>query len=327
MEKKTLGFIWKCTLAALPLIVFVLLFLLFPLRYFDGDYPEWRWQKDFLTDENVRAQVLFLGDSLEVSGVMAAEWGENAYNISLPGATAVEMRYALETYLEHHDAPKLIIMGFGQNHYIEMNCYWTRTAYFHYLPLSEQIAFVRQAADLDDTAVFGDVNILSEMLAYGLYAPSKCLPALLNMMEEQDRPATNRAAYAAFEERHGYLQIGVSDSCSDASASVEYEDFVVAPTIDARIREIARICTDNDIQLVIERPPCNQATMDATNAAFAAQYVDFLDSLAADFPGTIVNTVIDVYPDDCFGDPGHLNARGAERYTQSLIARYKSLAD
>ena len=59
--------------------------------------------------------------------------------------------------------------------------------------------------------------------------------------------------------------------------------------------------------------------------AFAAQYVDYLDSLAADYPGIIVNTVIDTYPDDCFGDHEHLNARGAERYTQSLIERYAQL--
>ena len=67
--------------------------------------------------------------------------------------------------------------------------------------------------------------------------------------------------------------------------------------------------------------------MDATGETFAAEYEDYLTALAADYPGMIVNTQIEVYPDDCFGDPGHLNARGAERYTQSLIARYKSLAE
>ncbi len=317
----------KCLLAALPLAVFIALFLFFPMRFFDSDYPDWRWQKDFLTDESVQADVLFLGDSLEVSGVMAAQWGENAYNIGLPGTTAVEMRYALETYLEHHDAPKLVIMGYGQNHFIEMNCYWIRTAYFHYLPISEQVAFIRQAAGLGDMAVFGDVNVLGETLAYGLYAPDRCLPALLNMIEEKDRPETNRTAYAGYAERHGYLQIGMADSCSDASASVAYDSFVVAPAIDARIREIAQLCEDNGIRLVVERPPCNRATMDATGETFAAEYEDYLTALAADYPGMIVNTQIEVYPDDCFGDPGHLNARGAERYTQSLIARYKSLAE
>jgi len=326
-RKNTGTILLKCALAALPLVVFMSLFWFFPMDFFDGDYPNWRWQKDLLTDESVSADVLFLGDSLEVSGVMASKWGENAYNIGLPGTTAVEMYYTLETYLEHHDAPKLVIMGYGQNHYIEMNCYWIRTVYFHYLPISEQIAFIRQAAALDDMSVFGDVSVLGETLAYGLCTPGKCLPALINMIEEQNRPETNRASYEYYETSHGYLQIGKDDSCSDASASVAYDDFVVAAAIDARIRGIAQLCADNGIQLVIERPPCNQATMDATSKLLASNYEAYLTALAGDFPGMIVNTQVDVYPDDCFGDPGHMNEQGAERYTQSLYERYAYLAE
>jgi surface polysaccharide O-acyltransferase-like enzyme len=41
--------------------------------------------------------------------------------------------------------------------------------------------------------------------------------------------------------------------------------------------------------------------MDATNETFAAQYATYLESLAARFPGVVVNTKIEVYPDDCFG--------------------------
>jgi hypothetical protein len=62
------------------------------------------------------------------------------------------------------------------------------------------------------------------------------------------------------------------------------------------------------------------------NDTFAGQYSAYLESLAAEFPGVVVNTEIDVYPDDCFGDHEHLNARGAERYTQSLVERYAYLA-
>ena len=195
------------------------------------------------------------------------------------------------------------------------------------LPISEQIAFIRQAAALDDMSVFGDVSVLGETLAYGLCTPGKCLPALINMIEEQNRPETNRASYEYYETSHGYLQIGKDDSCSDASASVAYDDFVVAAAIDARIRGIAQLCADNGIQLVIERPPCNQATMDATSKLLASNYEAYLTALAGDFPGMIVNTQVDVYPDDCFGDPGHMNEQGAERYTQSLYERYAYLAE
>ncbi len=327
MKNKVTRLILKCLLVALPLILFASLFIVFPMSFFDADYPNWRWQKDFITNESIQADVLFLGDSLQVSGVMAAQWGNNAYNISLPGTTPVEMCYALKTYLEHHEPPKLVIMGFGQNHYIEMNCYWIRTVYFRYLPISEQVAFIKQAKALDDMVVFGDGNVLGETLTYGLYAPSRYLPALLNMLEEQNRQATNTAAYFSSRESHGYLQIGMLDSCSDASASVAYDNFIVAPTIDANIHQIAQLCAAADIQLVIERPPCNQATMDATHATFAAQYAQYLDSLTEDFPETIVNTVIEIYPDDCFGDPGHLNQNGAEQYTRSLYERYAYLAE
>lgn len=315
----------KCLLAALPLILFAVVLAVWPMRIFDKEYPMWQWQKDTLTDETVQADVVFLGDSLMQSGVMPTLWGDGALSLALGGASSIEMRYSLETYLEYHDTPKLVIMGYGQNHYMELSSFWERNAYFHYMPLLEQAKVLRRAAELDDLSLFETDSPYADMLAYACYSPKEYLPAYFGMMEERGRLKLNLEWYAYTGEMRGYHLNGTQESNGLATDSVMYEEFIVSPLLDEQIREILTICSENGIQVVIERPPLNLASEQAMHEAFAAQYVEYLNQLAADYPGIIVNTVIEVYPDDCFGDHEHLNARGAERYTQSLILRYAQL--
>jgi hypothetical protein len=122
MNRNVCKLIGKILLAALPLVVFAMITLCFPMRLFDKEYPMWQWQKDVLTDESTGADVVFLGDSLIQSGVMPTLWGDDALSLALGGATPIEMRYSLEVYLANHDAPKLIIMGSG------ITITWNRTA-------------------------------------------------------------------------------------------------------------------------------------------------------------------------------------------------------
>ncbi len=317
----------KCALAALPLILFVFMLSVWPMRILDKEYPMWQWQKDTLTDESVQADVLFLGDSLVQSGVMPTLWGDNALSLALGGASPIEMYYSLKTYLSCHDAPSLVIMGFGQNHYMELSSFWGRNVYFHYMPLVEQAQILRRAEELDDLALFETNSPYADLLAYACYAPSKYLPAYIGMLEERGRLKLNREWYEYTGEVRGYHLNGTQESNGQATDSVLYEEFIVSPLLDEQIREILTLCLDTGIQVVIERPPLNLASEQAMHPAFATQYVDYLNFLVTDYPGIIVNTVIDVYPDDCFGDHEHLNAKGAERYTQLLVARYAHLVE
>ena len=336
MKKKPFGLVWKCAFAALPFMLFAGLFIVFPMHFYNQEYPVWFWQKSILYGEGEDADVVFLGDSIVKSGVMPTVWGEGAYNLALAGGTAIETRYTLETYLAHHESPKLVIIGFGQNHYIDMDGYWTRDIYFHYLPLAEHLRVLSEAARLNDLPLFDEENesytltdALLETCTYTLYSPGKYLPAILNVLgDDGDRLKRNRQEQAYSEQMLGYYPIGKAESCGAVSGSVEYVYFDLSPMQDACMRDILTMCTDAGIRVVIERPPYNQASEDAIDATFAAQYAAYLESLAADFPGVIVNTQVDVYPDDCFGDEcGHLNQNGAERYTKSLFERYAYLAE
>ncbi len=336
MKKKAFGLIWKCALAALPFVLFAALFIVFPMHFYNQEYPVWIWQKSILYGEGEDADVIFLGDSIVKSGVMPTVWGEGSYNLALAGGTPIEARYTLKTYLAHHESPKLVIIGFGQNHYIDMDGYWTRDVYFHYLPLTEHLRIIGEAARLNDLPLFdeenetyGESDAFRDTCLYALYTPGKYLPALLNVLgNDGDRLARNRREYAFSEQMRGYYPIGTAESCGVAADSVKYAYFDLSPMQDACMRDMLSMCADAGIRVVIERPPFNQASEDAMDAAFAEQYAAYLESLAADFPGVIVNTQIDVYPDDCFGDEcGHLNANGAERYTKSLYERYAYLAE
>ena len=329
-EKKRGGIalLLKCVLAALPLIVFILMFIFLPMHLFDREYAMWLYQKQRTHDRSVEADVIVLGDSLMMSGVEPDKWGDDIQNLALGGATPVEMEYTLETYLDNHSAPKLIIMGYGHNHYLEMSSYWTRTVYFHYLPFFRQLELISRIRDTHGDDLLNEKNVLIKTCAYAAYSPDQYLPACLAAMSIDDgRSEENEEKYEFCVRSRGYYAFGNADCCGEPSTSIEYDAFNVPPVMDEYLRRIFELCRENDIALVVERPPYNQASEDAIDATFAEQYTAYFDSLAAEYPNVIMNTVIEVYPDDCFGDEaGHLNARGAERYTESLFERYAYLA-
>jgi hypothetical protein len=210
-QPKRTGFtiLWKCLLAALPLLAFALLFVLFPMHFYDVEYPRWRWEQQALSDTKIEADVVFLGDSLIQSGIIPVAWGEGAINLALGGATSAEMDFALDQYLNYHDAPELIVMGYGQNHYIEMNGYWNRSLYFHYLPLGRQIDLIERAWKMNDRTVFGGHIACEDTLAF-----SSMRRTVLAGVTEYDRRKTENAnesyGILVFRRRAGILPDRVS---------------------------------------------------------------------------------------------------------------------
>lgn len=92
-------------------------------RYLNDDYPFLRQQQDHVRQDSDIVETIILGDSQSKMGILAQDLGDNTYNLSLSGATAIEMYYTLSNYLQHHPGPKALIISLSPGTFINIGTY------------------------------------------------------------------------------------------------------------------------------------------------------------------------------------------------------------
>ena len=130
-DKKYVTILIGAVLSIITVLYLLVLFLP-EERYMDEDYPFWMQQRDYISSKGTKQEILLLGNSRMLLGVLHTELSDNTYNLSLGGATPIEMYYPLNTYLKHHPAPKTVTVAFGPLQFATTGFYTTRNLYFHY---------------------------------------------------------------------------------------------------------------------------------------------------------------------------------------------------
>ena len=292
-----------------------------PYTYMDDEYPWWMQTKDYIQTKGERQEVLLMGDSRMKSGVLPSKLCENAYNIAVGGATPLEMYYSLKAYLQAHPKPERIIMGFGGFHYSSEEAFKTRCLYFHFLPLWEELESQLRGYRLG-LFDFGKLrNEVTDTLKYELLFPQKYSAACIN--GKFKREEYNRLQYQNTVETRGHMFFG-RNAESDAGLNGEaYSNaFVVNPRINYYLRRIIDLCKELDIPLYIEQLPMNEPSWQKINGSgYYAEFQSYFSTLAEE-TGIPVETEIPCYEPEFFGDPSHLNPRGAARFTAEIKAKY-----
>ena len=152
-RKFCIGFISLFFLLAV--VIYAAIWLMPEMRYMDGEYPYWMQQRDYARTDSDQKEILLLGDSTMKADVRAEKFHPAAYNLALGGGTSIEMYYTLEDYLNHHPAPKMVILAFMPLHYRTEGAYWFRDTYFHYLDARRYMEVDWQMFRLEGECEFG----------------------------------------------------------------------------------------------------------------------------------------------------------------------------
>ena len=307
------------------LLAFFLLWLLlwkFPLEsYMDGEYAWWMQQKDYITTSSEEREIIFLGDSRMKAAVIPSEIAQNAYNLAVGGGTAIEMYYALKTYLENHPAPEKVFLGFGAFHYTTNECFENRTLYFHYLSAAQEKE--AQEIQFNDGAPLSQkekANLLSAIRRYDMRFPNLYASAVFHSFFR--RTKLNRQNYTDNVKTKGQMFFGKGDNSPALNSEAKAKSFEPLYSTQFYLDKIILLCRENNIPLFIIQLPMNEASFNAVQTSgYAEQFATFMNELQQKY-SISVETKIPCYPSECFGDPSHLNSTGAHRFSAEIKEKY-----
>ncbi|NLG04363.1 MAG: hypothetical protein GX567_11140 [Clostridia bacterium] len=313
------SFLIKCVLAALPLIVLCLYTTLNPFGYMDQEYPSWHYERTMARSAN-GYDTLVIGDSTAKAGMIPDVLGEDVINLSMGGATPIEIYYAMEHYLDTHEAPAHVFIMFTPYHYSFLDNFWQRTMYFNYLTTQETLELFQTAKQNKDEEILSP-NYQVDALAYRLRLPNKYLPAMINS-RLIGRSDSNHEIYAQLIDSRGQSYFGTLDGCSDRNYESNYTALNLSPTVDIYMRRLLDLCTEHQINVIVEQAPMNTTSYEHLDPVYKQEYSDYMKLLKSDYPAITINTEIEHYEDTYYGDASHLNEKGAHKFSGEMCDKY-----
>jgi hypothetical protein len=269
------------------------------------------------------APTVVLGDSRMVAGVVPRELGD-ATNLALGGASPIETYFTMQHAFACPNPPRRVIVSFSPSQLEATDYYWPRTALFGYLSFAELEQVRRESRRIGDKTLYGTQNIgdFDAILTNWLYAhhfPSYYMSSLVN-----GRIVGRLGAYRAIQqevaETGGHHLYGQAHGTNDIAEEAHMTTFRAQPLLDDYFAKLLAMCQQSGAEVYYVAAPWSAVTYDRASPEALRQIGDYVHGLAQRFPNLHVIAPVNRMADKYFGDPYHLNAAGAERFTAQIAA-------
>ena len=324
MKKNAFTLTIKLLLLLIPVIILSVYCAVTPLSYMPAEYAMWQQEKDYvggrLDSSDKEAEdpdILILGDSRAKSGIIPEQLrtDKSVYNMAIGGATPVEMYFALEKYLDNHDAPEQIIMIFAPYHFCQLDN-WGQTMSFNYLDTADYIEVYRNAYR------FGEADKLSaaklfDVISYKLYLPNKTMAHLYDAHFFGNKEA-NMQRYADLCDNRGYTAFGTNDGDDGLNYDTHFDWFDDSKLIGFYFDKLLALCHDNNIELTYVQSPINEASAEVIRGEFVHGYNSVTFRALDKYGYEYKKERLPVYDNAYFGDANHLNYEGAKKFTGEI---------
>ena len=334
---KKFNFFFKCILACLPILAVILFTAFVPYGYMDSEYPAWDYTKNVCKDvSNIYPKdgpvsalgnanpTLILGDSRAMADLIPSMMGDElTVNLAVGGATSIEMYYTLNTYIKNNTVPEKVIIMFAPFHYSVIDNFWTRAAYFNYLSIPDlyDLYGYAKAAQSETLTKNGYMN---DLLSYRLRFPDKYIPALMNS-KFIGRYSSNKEEYYNVAMDLGYGEFGTADGDYAWNYEVSYDRMHTsgdAVLLDMYMNRLLNLCEDNGIETIVAVPPMNEVSYYALKEAYVDDFSSYMYGLKIKHPAITIDGDIPCYLNEYFGDPSHLNHKGAMMFTEDFVSSH-----
>ena len=315
--------------ALTALIIFVALWTLtsnFRQGFLAPEYGMWVAKREWV--QNCRFEpTVVLGDSRMVAGVVPAELGD-ATNLALGGATPIEEYYTLLHASPCARPPQRVVISFSPQQLMETAYFWPRTALFGYLTYQELDQIRSEARSLGDDTLYGTANIgdFDAKLTNWLYAyhfPSYYMSSIFNG-QVVGRLGAYHHIQQEVADTAGHHLYGRSNGVHEASEEAGLERFKVLPLVDAYFVKLLTLCQQKGISVYYIAAPWNQTTYAHLRPGFTDQLSQYLEGLAGRFSNFHLLAPVEHMEDADFGDPAHLNANGAAKFSALIAAELRA---
>ena len=296
--------------------------LAMPLAFLEPEYASWRAKQVLLERCNL-GDVLILGDSRAVVGIIPARMAVRATNLAVGGGEAIEAYTALTRALTCPEKPKLVVLSIDAVHLSQPDLFWERTMRFAFLNATE-LADLRDASRaLGDYSVYeerhtdGIPSWLRDRLSLAHFPPYYFASLIEGRLLWRWRH--NEAGLATSIAARGQYYFGTANGSSVVAAEGKLEEFRPLPILDRYFDHILTLLAERGIPSIFIAMPMNETTARAIRPEVRDGFAAWLAGFEARYPGFRVSgPVVRAWPDRWFGDGfSHLNPAGAERFSTS----------
>lgn len=306
-------------LLGIPLYILMFYAYTCPMKFMPVEYTMWREEKDYVkTGQSV--DTIILGDSRAKSSIMPKELGdESVYNIAIGGCGPVEMYYALDNYLENHDAPKRAIIIFAPYHFCDIDNFG-QTQNSNYLTTGQLMEIYSKALSFEETDRLGE-HFFTDVLGYKMRLPNKYLASIYNARVNK-REAENMDKYNSVRGDGGYTEFGSEDGNDSLNYETHHEYFDYSQLVLYYYDRLLERAEAAGIEVIVEQAPINVASSEVIKEEFVTGYVQMLTDMENKHRGITVIKDIPVYENKYFGDNNHMNKKGAYVFTEEIKEKY-----
>jgi hypothetical protein len=294
--------------------------------FLDPEYAMWA-AKIQMVRNCAPSETVILGDSKPVAGLIPRVMGDGVVNLGLGGASPIEGAYLVEDILKCPSRPKRVIVSYSPAIFINPEVYWTRSAAFGLLSF-RQMEEVRLASQrLNDHAVYaqadGGFHLAGLFANYGrrLSLPSYYFPAMLNAGFVA-RKGRNDSMLEAVLDSRGHHFFGTASRTDWPSPDEpNIVRFQPSPLLHHYFERLISLLEDNGISVYFVGMPLNEVTAQAMRPGVRAEFAAYLDGVGKRHRNfRVLGEVLPVLPAEYFGDPDHLNPKGATMWS-NLVAK------
>ncbi len=293
-------------------------------------YADWRYARDYLDGpERPRVDLLILGDSRAKAGIIPERIHPRARSFALPAGSVAETFYFARRYLEHNPAPRRVFLSISPQHWTASSSFWWRTVKWRFLDLGEYLEMLSNASRLPiDPFSWGPPGPPEPIWWYTRLIRSWLrMPFELNQLEFgsyfKNKPVLEERYRKNFE-TGGFGSFGLMKNFFNLNWESTQKSFRANPMLVDYFERLLALLKERGIPVVFEFVPINQASYAKLDPEFTRALKEFIDVVAARHPEAKMTSILKAYPDGDFGDVSHLNAEGAEKYSDSIRDTYFS---
>ena len=293
-----------------------------PMYYYEMAYPIWLERMHSLKG-NTFGSLAILGDSRPMADLMPARLGPGVTNFALPGAMPIESFYIAQHITSGAASPKAVIISFTPSHFMQKESFWDFAVGFGLLTLPQVNEVRMNSRDLNDEEIFGpqspgDLDARFKSFLFTSKFPAYRFTAISTTLLHPNY-AKNKEMLDFVIANRGRGHVGLADGTSEPDTDSKLKAFVPAKLLDLYFEQTLALLQARGVPVYFIGMPHNATSDPLYDHGLRKDYVDYLQHFTAKYPNFhILGDPFPSYPPEYFGDPDHLNEKGAVKWSDQV---------
>lgn len=290
-----------------------------PMAYEEYDYSIWLAKMTLVRESKV-GSLTILGDSNPCAALLPDRLGPGVVNLGLPTGTPLETFYVARKMIAGSTHPKAVIISILPSDFVSSEHFWDVGVSYGFFSLRDLEEVRARSRALKDDSVIGplspgDLDVRLKGFLYKIKFPSFYFPALI-ASHGYGRYQWNseRLKLVLADRGHSYFGLDKGSTLPDHEASLK--SFVPSKVLDDYFNQTLALFQSQNIPVYFLSMPHNEASVQHYAPGLKEAFAGYLNQYAARYPNFhVLGDTFPIYPSEDFGDPWHLNEKGAAQWS------------